>query len=119
MKLTRTSDLILNVIFPLLCGILLYAAAHSFEFPALIRNHLADGLWAYAFLSCILIIWNREINGMWIVISFVLVADFELMQYWHVIAGTGDVYDVITCWLFFAISIQLNKFFKPIIKLQS
>jgi hypothetical protein len=119
MKLTRTSDLILNVAFPLLCGILLYAATNSFEFPAVIRNHLADGLWAYALLSCILIIWDRKLNPMWVVISFVIVVDFELMQHWDVIPGTGDVYDVITCWLFFAIAIQLNNFFKHIVKLQS
>jgi hypothetical protein len=75
----------------------------------LLQNHLADGLWAYAFLSCILIIWDRKSNLAWIVLTIVFSILFELFQYWHLVAGTGDLWDVVVYLLFFLLALQINQ----------
>lgn len=109
----KHTDIGLNVLLPLLAGFALYlpgiaASTHSF-----ISNYLADGLWAYAFMSTILIIWNRHYNAGWILLLFVLAAGFEICQYTALVSGTGDVYDVIIYYSFFSITIFLNRIFKP------
>ena len=102
----------LNVAAPLLLGFLLYFIGHHPLVPRLVRNHLADGLWAYAFISSLLIIWNREMNTTWMIIPFFIAAGFESLQYYGKIEGTGDAYDMVTYWLFFMIPLKTNKFFK-------
>jgi hypothetical protein len=111
-KFCKHSDILLNIIAPLLLGILIYFIAGTSPVPALVKNHLADGLWAYAFISSILIIWNRELNPIWILTAFIISVCIELLQWYHTIEGTGDMYDMATYCLFFIISLKLNKFFK-------
>jgi hypothetical protein len=75
---------------------------------------LPDGLWAYAFISGILIIWEREINKPWIALLFFFAICFEIMQYRHVIPGTGDLNDVLTYYTSFVIAIRSNAYFKTL-----
>ena len=112
MTFDKRSDILLNIILPLLLGIGLYRAAGMVALPSLVRNYLPDGLWAYAFLSSILLIWDRAINIAWIIATFLLAIGYEGAQYEHLIPGTGDIFDVITYFLFFSVALRLNMFFK-------
>ena len=112
MKLTKRADILLNMILPLVLGIGIYRAADMAAMPSLVRNYLPDGLWAYAFLSSILLIWDRAINMAWTAVAFLLAIGYEAAQYGHLIPGTGDIFDVMTYFLFFGIALMLNTFFK-------
>ena len=109
-KFSKTIDLFLNVICPLVLGYIFYLLDKRIGLGA-IRNYMPDGLWAYAFLSCILIIWNREVNFIWVVIIMLFSIIFEMLQYLHFIKGTGDFFDIITYFIFFGIALSANKFF--------
>lgn len=108
--------MILNVALPVMAGSLLYLlplTAHSLQF---LRNYLPDGLWAYAFFSCILIIWERHINFIWVFIVVLIVATFEWLQSAHIIRGTGDLIDLAVYLAFGGLALSINKYF---LKLQS
>jgi hypothetical protein len=62
MKYSKIYDGFLNVFIPLLAGLLIYRMEQYFRIPALIRYYLPDGLWAYAFGSSMLIVWERKIH---------------------------------------------------------
>jgi hypothetical protein len=119
MKFTKGPDIVLNIILPLFLGSLVYLAGKPAFIPALIRNYLPDSLWAYAFISSILIIWDRAINRSWIAIVFLAACCFEGLQGLHVIAGTGDIVDIFVYFLSFTIALLLNSYFKTIIFTQS
>lgn len=112
MKFGKSPDILLNVLLPLLAGTYIYHAGAPHAVPVQVRNYLPDGFWAYAFISSILIIWNRQINITWITMVFIISTCFELLQYYHKIPGTGDITDVIIYFLFFTIALILNPFFK-------
>jgi hypothetical protein len=73
---------------------------------------MADGLWAYAFFSCILIIWKRCISAFWIVTIVVVFIAFEYMQLRHIISGTFDYLDIVIYLAFSAFAFFTNNFFK-------
>lgn len=108
----RFADILYNVIFPLSLGVITYVISMKIVLPGLVRNHLADGLWAYAFASYLLIIWDREIRIGWLILMVLSVLGFELMQSFDEIPGTGDGWDVLTYLLFFAICYSTNRFFR-------
>ncbi|SHE36598.1 hypothetical protein [Flavisolibacter ginsengisoli] len=108
-KYFKTIDFILHTIVPVILGCIIYITGDAHVLPMLLQNHLADGLWAYAFLSCILIIWDRKSNLTWIVLTIVISILFELFQYWHLVAGTGDLGDVVVYLLFFLLALQINQ----------
>jgi predicted membrane protein len=109
MKINRHSDILLNVVFPIILGYLIYLLSSVTKMPLLVKNYLPDGLWAYSFISALLIIWNREISVPWILLAFLLAACFELLQYYSWIAGTGDITDAIMCFIFFGAALLINK----------
>jgi len=114
MKFGKRSDILLNVLLPLLLGLFIYWSANSLFISALIRNYLPDGLWAYAFISGILLIWDRALHMTWIILVFLTAIGYEFLQYLHVVPGTGDIKDIITYFLFFTIALLLNNFFKTV-----
>ncbi|HMH23095.1 MAG TPA: hypothetical protein VK563_15025 [Puia sp.] len=75
---------------------------------------MPDSLWAYAFISSILILWDREINMAWITLVFLISISFELLQYGHIIPGTGDFTDIVAYLLSFTIALKLNASFKTL-----
>ncbi len=109
MKTSCLQDIFINCLAPILIGGGLYFTDLS---PGFIKNHLADGLWAYAFLSSLLIIWDREIPRNWIFIPFIVSVFFEGLQYLDIINGTADVLDILTYFTAFLFSLLLNSFFK-------
>ena len=111
MRLTFCQDLILNVAVPILAGSLIYLLFQHADFCKIGYNYLPDGLWAYALLSTILIIWNRVIHVFWIVMSLILFVGFEGLQHLHIVQGTGDFLDVFTYYLFGFMALLANKYF--------
>jgi hypothetical protein len=112
MKFNRITDLLLNVLLPLLLGYIVYYAGQQGGINPGLKNYLPDGLWAYAFISALLIIWNRRLPFGWIISIYVLAAGFELLQYYKVVAGQADSWDVAVYFLFISAGLLLNSLFK-------
>lgn len=113
MRISVRSDLLLNVIIPVLCGISIYQFPGIFGHSGFTRNHLPDGLWAYALSSTLLITWNRKVHTGWFAVAGMLFIFYELMQYFNLLDGTGDVADILIYLTFTALAILLNLYFKP------
>lgn len=114
------------VLMPLLLGGFIYLAARPtaltfvnyspFLWTKSLLNwvvyNLPDGLWSYAFMSFTLILWqkNDSLNAkLWLIIAFSLGVSLEIGQYFHVISGTFDWFDILTYLIFNLISIvQFN-----------
>jgi hypothetical protein len=107
----QKKDILLNVILPLLVGIGVYESSKVIILNTYIRNYFPDGLWAYSFVSCLLIIWNRRINLFWIVSIFIFFIAFEVFQHFEVINGTGDYIDVLIYFGCSTIALLTNKYF--------
>lgn len=105
-------DLLLNGLLPLLLGWLLYNTALLSYLPAIFQSHLADGLWAYAFASVLLIAWNRVVPWAWMLIAMIVAAGFEWLQAAGTIPGTADWKDGLIYLLAMGISIGLNPYFR-------
>lgn len=105
----KLTDVIWNVLLPLLLGTGLYLL----KVAPLLRNHLADGMWAYAFTSALLIIWGRQINLVWIGMAFMAFIGFEYGQAIKILPGTGDVKDVLTYAVFGLLALLTNRLYKP------
>jgi hypothetical protein len=118
MKINKVSDILLNVFLPLLLGGLIYLVADSATFLP-VKNYFPDGLWAYSFLSAILILWNRSLNYFWIGLSFLVAICFELLQYLHWLRGTGDIADTLVYFAFFMLALVSNRLFKQYGSLKS
>lgn len=115
MKFNKVLDTICNVIIPLLLGVLIYDLTNKRFIPATVNYNLSDGIWAYALQSCILIVWDRKINIFWVILTFLFSLTFELLQYLHVIRGTGDVLDILAYFIFLGVALLSNNFFITII----
>ena len=97
---------------PITIGAASYFISRHIPINKLIRNYFADGLWAYALMSLILIIWDRSVNLFWVVIVFLFFVAVEILQYKHVIPGVGDSVDVFVYFIFSSLSFVSNKYFK-------
>lgn len=111
MKLSPKQDILLNVLFPVLAGSCLYFMSFKLYLTGFFRNQLPDGLWAYALISSLLIIWNRQINIFYISLILIIFISFEALQYFHFISGTGDWLDILIYFSFSATALLTNKFF--------
>ncbi|MCW3074400.1 MAG: hypothetical protein JWP69_1469 [Flaviaesturariibacter sp.] len=109
MRITKGWCAGLTVVVPLLTGASLYLLPPSSS-PVL-RNHLADGLWAFAFLSTILIIWDYRLPPVWKVAALALPAAFEGLQLLQLVSGTPDWMDIITYFLFFGLALLTHALF--------
>ena len=103
---------VLNIILPILVGVMIYVGNKHGLITNYISSYIPDGLWAYSFTSTILIIWNRQINIFWFVILGICFVIFEIMQSSNIIKGTGDIVDVIVYFLFGLSSVIINNMLK-------
>jgi hypothetical protein len=112
MQFTKRQDIVWNAILPILAGTVCYwvFSATTVSFSP-VRNYLPDGLWAYAFCSTILIIWDRKIHLPWLFFIISVFSLFEILQAVNIIAGTGDVLDIVVYLLFGAAAVLLNNAF--------
>jgi hypothetical protein len=109
MRNLKLLDIILNIFLPIYLGILIYLL-HPFRYCTAVRNYIPDGLWAYALISSVLIIWDRKINILWITICIIMFLLFELFQYFEILDGTWDVIDIITYFVFSFLALITNKY---------
>ena len=105
--MNKSVDITINVLAPLAFGVLIYFAS----FPYFIRYYLPDGLWAYAFTSCILIIWSRKLNALWLSILAIVFILFECGQAIKIFPGTADIRDVLVYLIFGALALVYNKLY--------
>jgi hypothetical protein len=101
--------IVLNVIFPIILGLIIYIGDRFNLLSNNITNYIPDGLWAYSFTSAILTIWNRDINTIWISILGLFFIIFEILQSADILKGTGDILDIIIYFLFGFSSIIINN----------
>jgi hypothetical protein len=106
--LNKLIDITINIAVPITLGTALYFMTTEKVF----RNYLPDGLWAYALTSCVLIIWNRTTNLLWLCLTGSLFLTFEFLQSMHFIKGTGDLIDAFIYFAFGLLALSTNKFFK-------
>ena len=111
MRSSKTVDILLNVILPVMAGFIIYLLQNKYFEQGIIRNYLPDGLWAYALFSCILIIWSRQVPVYWCIMITLFAISIEALQFFHFIGGTGDIMDIVTYLLFFTIALLSNKYF--------
>jgi hypothetical protein len=109
MKINKYSDILLHVILPIVLGSAVYSLSAIIKIPLMLKNYLPDGLWAYSFISALLIIWNRHFHFLWISAAFLLAACFELLQYFSLVPGTGDMADAIVYTIFFGAALLINN----------
>jgi hypothetical protein len=109
MRLSLCSDIGINVLLPLFLG----AASYVFPvpLPGILRSHGADGLWAYAFMSMLLIVWERKLPRSWIPAPFLVATAYEAGQWGGFLPGTGDVWDLFVYGVGFSFSLLLNHFY--------
>ena len=114
MKFSLYHDITLNIALPIVASSFIYLTFEPFGFQRIINNYLPDGLWAYALISAILIIWQRKVHLVWVITSFILFILFEILQYYHIAQGTGDCWDIFTYSIFGLIALLTNKYFTAI-----
>jgi predicted Na+-dependent transporter len=116
---TKKLDIVINVLLPLFLGTLIYVLSTDADIVSFVKNYVPDGLWAYALISAVLIIWERRIDPFWVTTIFVLAAVFEFAQYIGLVGGTADAIDVLVYFTCFLIGISLNRYFKTNLKNQN
>jgi hypothetical protein len=109
----QKSIIAFQIIFPMITGCIIYALFRDVNlidpekkfFPIIksqynnniITNSLSDGLWLYSLNATFLVIWknnSKEMLSKWILASLVLSVLLEYLQYYNIINGTFDVYDI-------------------------
>jgi hypothetical protein len=102
-------QILLHVLIPLLSGVLIYALWRGiaiasskplfvFNIPYWLKYNLPDGLWLYALLSSLNIIWNNKPSPsllIWVISITLLSISTEFLQKKKLIPGTYDTGDII------------------------
>ncbi len=109
MRHAKTVDGFLNIVAPLIIGSLPYWLNPLFIRSTFFTSYWADFFWSYAFLSALLIIWDRKLKIHWLLISFFTCLLFEFLQFTFIIAGTGDWLDIIVYATGFLSALFINK----------
>lgn len=111
------NKILLRVVLPLVLGIFIYAFFRkalgftiidfwglnelpkaSFSIPNFVKYNLPDGLWLYAFMNAIILVWKSELNSksaIWIFTIPTIGFLTELLQAKQLFIGTYDVMDLI------------------------
>lgn len=104
----RVFAFLIHVCLPVTGGMVTYAFTDTRYVEGFVQNHLADGLWAYAFMSFMLLVWERKLSFFWILVTVLVTLGYEGAQYLQFVQGTGDWWDVITYLLFFSVALLIN-----------
>jgi len=70
---------------------------------------MPDGLWAFGYVSCLLLIWKEKNNTFWIVMAYISFIVFEYLQNIKIIGGTADIYDILIYIVFASLAIVINS----------
>ncbi len=106
--------ILVHVILPVFLGGGIYGLFRGFHFidpkeyifplyhvrvSEFVEYNLSDGLWLYALVSAITLIWNGHISAYftgWLFLAIVLTYLTEIFQGLHFIQGTFDWYDLLS-----------------------
>lgn len=89
----------LRVIVPLTIGAFTYLPLFTGSRFDHILHILADSLWAFAFVSALLLIWKDKLNTKLITLISAAFIGFEYAQSYGIFPGTGDLLDVLVYFL--------------------
>jgi glycopeptide antibiotics resistance protein len=68
---------------------------------------LSDVLWALAFAETVYVI--KKSVAFCVIASFCLTVAFEMLQYFGIVRGTGDIWDIIFVAIFLSIYYTIKK----------
>jgi hypothetical protein len=105
---SRFRFLILHCILPLIAGILIYLIGDSGPFLLSFKNYLPDGLWAFAFGSALLLIWDNRPPLIWLMAGWLMLVLTEWMQKTGLMPGTADWLDILVYSAGYGIAIGYN-----------
>lgn len=106
--------ILVHVIIPVFLGSVIYGLFRGIHFidpaenifpfytvgiPGFIEYNLPDGLWLYALVSAVTLIWKEHISTQficWMLLTIVLSYLTEIFQGLHFIQGTFDWYDLLS-----------------------
>jgi hypothetical protein len=112
MKKSEVLAVLLHVVFPVSLGLITYL--DLFTLSSLLNQFLADGLWAYAFTSSLLLLWDRKPPLLWLTIALISAISFECLQYIAFFSGTGDQLDILIYLLFGSMALIINKLIRQL-----
>ena len=120
MMLLHCKRTLLHIVFPILCGVSVYAlwrGIYIFDIPPLlvsrpldwIKFNLPDGLWFYSLLSSIMLIWQENSYRHfipWLLLAIIMGISLEISQAYNFTSGTFDwndliAYSIATIFFFF------------------
>ena len=117
---------LVTVAVPLLLGIAIYFLFRRIQvlgthpvidiegnqFFSFLAYNVPDGLWLFSFLSAIQLIWNKNSIGFhaWIFSILFVTLFTEVAQYYGVIPGTPDVFDIVAYTLSAAIFFLIRHY---------
>lgn len=112
--MTRLTVFFYTVLLPIFTGSFIYFIESPGLISTAVGNYLPDGLWAFALVSMLFIIWNGQPPKVWLLGVLVLFVFFESSQTSGLISGTGDIIDLAFYIIFSGLAIFIHKsiFFK-------
>ncbi|MGN6291723.1 MAG: hypothetical protein ACTHMV_03185 [Chitinophagaceae bacterium] len=123
----RCRYILLHILLPILTGLAFYlfirkedslfegwvswSTTINLELPSILTGVLPDFLWCYSLLSFQQLVWGgwKRVPALLKGLIYVFVPFTELLQYWHVLQGTGDMLDVLAYLFAFIIHYKTNK----------
>jgi len=124
MKDRQVISVLLLVVLPIVLGSTIYFQFRGYHsdlipfhlrirdfFPDWVKYNLPDGLWLFAFLSAISIIWSRDCQSskmIWIILAMILSIVSEIFQYFEILPGTFDICDLIAYFLAMSLFLLAN-----------
>lgn len=86
----------------------------TYHLPDWLVFNLPDGVWLFALLQLVDIIWAGDENNSnnWMVLSVLLAVVHEVGQYVGMFPGTFDVLDLMSYAIFTIIALLLNRFLR-------
>ncbi|HEX2846455.1 MAG TPA: hypothetical protein VHN59_07895 [Chitinophagaceae bacterium] len=126
-QLYRCRYILLHILLPILTGLAFYlfirkedslfegwvswSTTINLELPSILTGVLPDFLWCYSLLSFQQLVWGswKGVPALLKWLIYVFVPFTELLQYWHLLQGTGDMLDVLAYLFAFIIHYKTNK----------
>ena len=72
----------------------------KYNIPSWILFNYPDGVWIYSFVSLMIVVWDKvksNIRFFWFAIAPILGISAELGQFFNILPGTYDQFDLIFC----------------------
>lgn len=107
---SRFKIILLHCILPLMAGFIIYISGIENPLSVIIKNYLPDGLWAYAFGTTMLLIWDYRLPWKWLIAGWFILCLTEWLQNSGLMPGTADWLDLLTYTAGYGISISFGQY---------